>query len=495
MLDNPPTPLPTQPGKLPLTGWQRLQRSLSPALVITRRELNDQFRDWRILVPTIFLTLVFPSIMNFTADRVTSFVARYNAPIVGERLIPFLLMVVGFFPLSVSLVIALESFVGEKERRSIEPLLCSPLSDGQLYLGKLLAALVPPLLASYLGIFVYLFGIYRKLGWTPSPMLLTQILLLTLVQAIVMVSGAVVVSSQTTSVRAANLLASFIIIPMTFVIQGESIVMFWAQYDVLWWIILAHLLISGLLIRTGIAYFNREEMLGRELDVLDLRGSWRLFRNSFVGGASGLGSWYRDVLRDVWRLRKAVGVMALAVLIGVLAGVQMAQQFVIPPNLLQMNKLDQGFVQGLEVVRFYSPFGVGYVWMHNLRAMALASVLGVFSFGVLAALVLMLPLALIAYIAANLAAAGQSWSLFLLALVAPHGVLEIPAILIGGAAILSLGATLSTPAEGKTLSQAFIISLARYCRVMLGVVIPLFLLAAVLEVYLTPNVAVWLLGK
>ena len=86
---------------------------------------------------------------------------RYGAPLVGERLIPFLLMIVGFFPISVSLVIALESFVGEKERHSIEPLLGSPLSDWQLYLGKLLAALMPPLLMAYLGIIVYLIGVYR----------------------------------------------------------------------------------------------------------------------------------------------------------------------------------------------------------------------------------------------------------------------------------------------------------------------------------------------
>ena len=53
-----------------------------------------------------------------------------------------------------------------------------------------------------------------------------------------MVSGAVVVSTQTTSVRAANLLASFIVVPMALLIQGESIVMFWARYDILWWVIL-----------------------------------------------------------------------------------------------------------------------------------------------------------------------------------------------------------------------------------------------------------------
>ncbi len=231
---------------------------LRPALIITRREVRDQLRDWRIIVPIMALTLLFPWIMNFTARQLIGFVQRYGAPMIGERLIPFLLMVVGFFPISISLVIALESFVGEKERHSIEPLLSSPLNAWQLYVGKLLASLAAPLLASYLGIVVYLIGVYRQVGWQPEPILLVQIVTLTTVQGIVMVSGAVVVSAQTTSVRAANLLASFIIIPMTFLIQGESVVMFWARYDVLWWAILGQIVIAGLLLRTGVAHFNRE---------------------------------------------------------------------------------------------------------------------------------------------------------------------------------------------------------------------------------------------
>ncbi len=202
------------------------------ALIITRREVRDQFRDWRIIAPIIILTVFFPGLMNFTAQQAVDFVAKYGAPIIADRLIPFLLMVVGFFPISVSLVIALESFVGEKERRSIEPLLSSPLTDVQLYLGKLMAVMFPPLIGSFLGIAVYLVGVYRQVGWVPDTTLLIQVIGLAVVQSLVMVSGAVVVSSQTTSVRAANLLASFIIIPMAMLLVGESMIMFWARYQI-----------------------------------------------------------------------------------------------------------------------------------------------------------------------------------------------------------------------------------------------------------------------
>ena len=68
------------------------------ALVITRREVRDQFRDWRIIFPILGLTIFFPFLMNFTTAQVLQFVNRYGASIVGERLVPFSMMIVGFFP-------------------------------------------------------------------------------------------------------------------------------------------------------------------------------------------------------------------------------------------------------------------------------------------------------------------------------------------------------------------------------------------------------------
>ena len=340
---------------------------LGGALMITRREVRDQLRDWRIIFPVLILTLFFPGLMNFTAQRIISFVQRYGAPIVGERLIPFLLLIVGFFPISVSLVIALESFVGEKERHSIEPLLGSPLSDGQVYLGKLLAALLPPLLMAYLGITVYLIGVYKQVGWKAPSVLLVQVLLLTMVQALVMVSGAVVISSQTTSVRSANLLASFIIIPMALLIQGEAMIMFWARYSTLWWVILGQVFIAILLIRTGVAHFNREELLGRELDALNLGWVFRQFRQSFTGKATSIGRWYtQELWATLRKLALPLAIMTLALLAAIILGAQQANKFVLPPELLNWSNLTQGSLQGMESMRFFSVSGIGTVWLHNL---------------------------------------------------------------------------------------------------------------------------------
>ncbi|MEM7346424.1 MAG: ABC transporter permease subunit, partial [Chloroflexota bacterium] len=235
--------------------------TLQTALVITRRELRDSLRDWRILIPIIILTLIFPFLMDFTSRWATNWVAQFTDTLLVERINPFLLMIVGFFPISFSLIIALESFVGEKERNSIEPILSMPVSDFELYLGKVLSSLLLPLSASYLGISVFLISrFFTTPSWVPPLDLMIIMFLLTTVQALVMVAGAVVVSSQTTSVRAANLLASFIIIPMALLLQAESIIMFYAEYSSLWFFIAALLVVTLILMRMGIRIFNREEI-------------------------------------------------------------------------------------------------------------------------------------------------------------------------------------------------------------------------------------------
>jgi uncharacterized membrane protein SpoIIM required for sporulation/ABC-type transport system involved in multi-copper enzyme maturation permease subunit len=471
-------------------------RKLQPALIVTRREIRDQFRDWRILIPIFVLTLIFPAIMNFTAKQAVQFVERYGAPIIGDRLIPFLLMVVGFFPISVSLVIALESFVGEKERRSIEPLLSTPLSDWQLYLGKLLAVLFPPLVASYLGISVYLVGVYRQVGWVPEVILLVQILALTTVQSLVMVSGAVVISSQATSVRAANLLASFIIIPMAFLIQGESLVMFWGRYPILWWAIFGLIVVALLLVRTGVSHFNREELLGREFDTINWRWGWRLFWLTFFENARSVRDWYkRAVIPTIRELKTPLILLTILLLLSVWVGVSQAGVFVIPPEAFNLEDLRDGSVENMQAVSLFSTRGILTIWMHNIRAVLLAMLLGVFSFGVFGLIALFVAPMLVGYFMAILAGAGLSPGVFLASFILPHGIFEIPAILFAGAAILQMGASLATPAKEKSVGEAWLRSFAKWAKIMIGVVLPLLFAAAVMEALITPRVALWMLGR
>jgi uncharacterized membrane protein SpoIIM required for sporulation len=347
-------------------------------------------------------------------------------------------------------------------------------------------------LASYLGISVYLIGMFVQIGWTPAPILLIQILLLTTAQAIVMVSGAVVISAQTTSVRAANLLASFIIIPVALLIQGESIVMFWGRYNVLWWAILGLGLIAVLLVRTGLAHFNREEMLGRELDVLNLKWAWRIYWQTLVDQARSPLDWYRKTIRIAHSYRWLVVMMVILLFAGFLVGVALVNRFPLPAQLLDLDNFDERFLGVLSAMGFSSFSGASYVVFHNMRVILLASLLGLFSFGVLGVIVLMLPMVMLGYLLANLMMAG--FTSVALAAVLPHGMLEIPVMVLAGAAILRLGATLVAPAKDRSIGEAVLRALADWTRILFGLILPLLIGAAVIEVMLTPFLTALVMG-
>ena len=486
--------------------------SLRMMLTLVGREIRDTLRDWRIVVPIVILTLFFPVLMSFVADMALNWVAKYGEPIIGERLIPFLLMVVGFFPISFSLVIALETFVGEKERKSLEPLLATPLTDAQLYLGKTLAAMVPPLLAAYLGITVYLVGLYFFKGWIPPLTLLALVVLLTSAEALVMVSGAVVVSSQTTSVRAANLLASFIIIPMALLLQGEAIIMFWANYGVLWWIVLFLLVVDVVLIRMGVHTFNREELLGREIDRLNVASLWHTFRSHlewerwlfgldmqkvpawlcWLGTLGGL--YVRDIPAILRRSRLALAVVIVGLLASVYVGYAFAARYQLPPEMMGLELVSSETFSELPAVDWLPAFTTWGVLSNNVRALLLAALLAIFSFGTLAVALLMAPLAIVFFFVAQAARLGYSPLLFFVAFVLPHGVLELPAASIATALAVRLGATFVSPRQEVAVGEGWLWALADLIKVFVALVLPLLALAAEIEVHVTPSIVVWIFG-
>jgi uncharacterized membrane protein SpoIIM required for sporulation len=465
-----------------------MREALHPVFVIAKREVRDQFRDWRIIFPIIGLTILFPFLMNFTASQMLGFVNQYGAAIIAERLIPFLLMIVGFFPISVSLVIALESFVGEKERGSIEPLLNTPLEDWQLYMGKLLSSTVPPLFSSYLGMIVYLVGLLISKIPIPNFQLLILVLFMTTVQAFLMVAGAVVVSCQATSVRSANLLSSFIILPVAFLIQGESMVMFWGNYATLWWVVFGLTIFSLLLIRVGLAHFQREELLGREIDVLNFKWGWRVFKEQFLEGASSLRDWYGRVIPStVRRMRWSILVVSIICVAAFFTGQYLVSLF--PINLAQGG---HNVVDGVKKLMNYWPLfslsPVATIWWQNVRALLVGMILGAFSFGILGLLPIFITVAVVGYLGQILTNNGLPALQYLAGMILPHGIIEIPAAILATAAVVYAGAKMATPAAHETFGETWVRALADWVKVMLGVVMPLLLVAAAIEAWVTPQI-------
>jgi uncharacterized membrane protein SpoIIM required for sporulation/ABC-type transport system involved in multi-copper enzyme maturation permease subunit len=506
-------------------------KKIGMAWLIAKRELMDQMRDWRILIPMIVLTAFFPYLMTVAARTATNYINQFGAGLIAERLLPFLILVVGFFPVTVSLVVALEAFVGEKERGTIEPLLTSPLADWQLYMGKLMAGTIVPLTVSYIGIGLYMFGLWRQgIKW-PEIGFTTQTLALTAVQTVLMVSAAIVISTQSTTVRAANLLASFIVIPVALLIQGESALMFWGTNDILWLAVFGVAVMSGLIVRLGLVHFKRENLLGREIDMLNLNWAGQTFWRAFSGSETpssfgqylfaswkrlrkaipdespalslsqalwldfqGIGIWYRlEILKTLRRMSTAfwitlaIGVVAvlaayLYVDTHIPAGFLSAEQLRDAEKAVGNSLLDEGL----------SPW---FLFWHNFQAELGISALGLFSFGVLGVVVYIANFALIGGVLAAAKVVGYSPLLIFAAGILPHGIFELPSIILASSAILYIGVELVTPKSGRTIGEAFIISIADLLKIFLGVCIPLLIIAALVEGWITKPIFVYFVGN
>ena len=81
-----------------------------------------------------------------------------------------------------------------------------------------------------------------------------------------------------------------------------------------------------------------------------------------------------------------------------------------------------------------------------------------------------------------------------LAGVAPHGIFELPALMIGSAVVLYMGVSIVTPQIGKSMGEVILELLADWTKIFLGVVVPLLAIAALIEAYVTPGLLLNVMG-
>ncbi|WP_026369109.1 stage II sporulation protein M [Kallotenue papyrolyticum] len=474
--------------------------TLSMRLVV-RREMRDSLTDWRMMFPIVTLTFVVPLLIVAAALAAIDFIDDDRSV---ARLVPFGLLLAGFLPASFSLITALESFVGEKERNTLESLLATPMSDGELYLGKLIAALTLPLLSALMAMGTYLIALGTlsppEIIAQLNPRLLWLMLALIVVKAIVMVAGAVIISTHTTTIRAANLLASFVLVPMSVVVQLEALVIIAQQRYLLWNIFWALLVIAFMLVRSGMNSFNREAILSREHAGFDVRRSWWSFRQ-FLREYRPAGvppeartlpfsarRFYRHELPALLHdYRAPLAVAFIGAMSGLIFGLAAFGEY-------RAAWLDSFLRSNIGDPPPPSPALALAIAANNLRVAVLSNLLSMVSFGVFAFLVPTAAFAQIGYVAAWHAAHGLNPSTFVLAYVVPHGLIELPVFLLSSALGIRIGAALLYAPRGFSIGQNLLWSLANFIKTLLLLILPLTLLAALIEGLITPQIIRLLYG-
>lgn len=360
-----------------------------------------------------------------------------------------------------------------------------------MYVGKLLIGVLTPLTASLIAIVFYLIIVSRQRIEMPDISVLIQLVALTIAHAVLMVSAAIVISVQSTSVKAANLLASFIVIPVAVLMQGESALLFWGNNQVLWLAVAGVLIVAGLLIRVGLSHFQREYLLGREIDVLDIRWAWRTFWGYFKGGADSLVSWYRlEVSRVLRQLILPVSVLVIVAIITLWAGFQWTVS-TIPAHINMaspdaVREISERFERSTTLISVGQNFSAPYIFSHNLRAVGLILLAGLISFSVLGVLVYIVNLGTVGVLLGVFQFLGYSPLALTFNGLLPHGIFEVPALILASAAMLRIGVVLVTPQMGRSLGEVLLELLSDWTKVVVGVVIPLLLVASVIETYVTP---------
>lgn len=190
--------------------------------------------------------------------------SELTAAFTFQQFLPYFLMMPAYIPLS----IATFSIVGEKQSRSLEAVLATPIRTIELLTGKALAALVPGVAAGWLtyGAFVVLAGMLyspRLAAIVTDPSWLAGTFLLGPAIGLLSVVAGVIVSARVNDPRTAQQIGGVVIVPIVAIslLQASATLI---VGEVGYALAAAGLLaVSVVGLRFGVRLFGRENILTR----------------------------------------------------------------------------------------------------------------------------------------------------------------------------------------------------------------------------------------
>jgi ABC-2 type transport system permease protein len=175
------------------------------------------------------------------------------------------------FPMVIPISVAVSAIIGEKEQKSLEPLLATPLTTYELFLGKALASIVPAVGVTWMAF--GLFGLFMKLLLPPQVVTLAlgefgtawllTIFLFTPLTSLLMAAASMMIATRVSDVRAAYQLSSFVMLPI--LLPAIFFATQQALTNVSFIVVLsgAILLFDLVLLSFAVKLFRREEILTR----------------------------------------------------------------------------------------------------------------------------------------------------------------------------------------------------------------------------------------
>ncbi len=270
---------------------------MRPAVLaaLVRRDLQLFWRTRGVLIPLVvvpLLTLVLvpavvaflPSVGGAPEDLVAQLPLQLTpAEVVQESvatlppeesflvlaLLHFMAPIYLLVPLIVASVVAADSFAGERERGSLEALLYLPSTDSELLTAKILSAWIPAVSVGALGFVLYGLTI-NVFGWPTMGRVFFPTWTWMIIGLWVMpgVAGlglgvGVLISSRVKTVQEASQLGAMVVLPLLFVLMAQLSGRL--HLGVPQALVIGALLwaATGVLLRLGIRWCSREQLLTR----------------------------------------------------------------------------------------------------------------------------------------------------------------------------------------------------------------------------------------
>jgi ABC-2 type transport system permease protein len=256
---------------------------------LVAKEFLDLARNRVALLPVVIVTLLalgLPFFIAIAIPRITgdplandsdlakvSLLLGSGGDLSGEARVQlflfqqFLLLFM-IIPITGAMALAAHSVVGEKQGRTLEPLLATPITTLELLVAKVLGALLPTLAIAMAGLVLY-FGGVIALGEPGVARAMANARTAVLVAvvgpaaALVALQAAIVISSRVNDPRTAQQFGVLIIIPLSGLIVAQFLGTVWLSPWALALVGAGLFAVWALLTIVSVVLFDRETVLTR----------------------------------------------------------------------------------------------------------------------------------------------------------------------------------------------------------------------------------------
>lgn len=271
--------------------------NMHKAWLVFKKDWLEIKRNWQVLIPIIIVPLIFsvvfpvilvaissaPSgdvssgdfaaLMSILPIDIQTQLAQYTPAqimiyiMVVYYFAPFFLII----PIMASSVLGSDSFAGERERKTIEALLATPISDGELFMGKILVSFIPAMIVTFasFGIFTVIVdivtvGMFNGMLLLPNLNFLIMIFGVAPTLALCSIGLTVIISAKVKGFKEAQQISVVLLLPVLGLVFAQI-----SGVMVLGPLVLAGLIallaaVDIVVFYVGIKIFQREEILSKQ---------------------------------------------------------------------------------------------------------------------------------------------------------------------------------------------------------------------------------------